>query len=115
MKRNAAQSNDGITSTGSSTKAHGAQTIGVRDSRNRRVPGLYVRNGRYYAQLWVKRRAPDCSWHFPSPQRGPRDAPARTFQQSLLLTRKAARLAWVGFHDLRHSLPHSASWRGWTI
>jgi integrase len=25
------------------------------DSRNRRVPGLYVRNGRYYAQLWVDR------------------------------------------------------------
>lgn len=34
-------------------KAHGAQFIGVRDSRNRRVPGLCVRNGRYYAQLWV--------------------------------------------------------------
>ena len=55
MNRNAKQSNDGITSTGSSTKAHGAQFIGVRDSRNRRVPGLYVRNGRYYAQLWVSR------------------------------------------------------------
>lgn len=23
------------------------------DSRNRRVPALYIRNGRYYAQLWV--------------------------------------------------------------
>ena len=55
MKPNASQSNDGITSTGPSIKAHGAQFIGVRDSRNRRVPGLYVRNGRYYAQLWVSR------------------------------------------------------------
>jgi integrase len=27
----------------------------ARDSRNRRVSGLYVRNGRYYAQLWVDR------------------------------------------------------------
>ena len=26
-----------------------------RDSRNRRVPGLYRRNGRFYAQLWVDR------------------------------------------------------------
>lgn len=34
---------------------HGAQFIGVRDSRNRRVPGLYQSNGCYYAQLWVTR------------------------------------------------------------
>lgn len=34
---------------------HGPQFIGVRDSRNRRVPGLYVRNGLYYGQLWVDR------------------------------------------------------------
>src|SRR4051812_27023239 len=25
----------------------------AKDSRNRRVPGLYVRNGRYYALLWA--------------------------------------------------------------
>ena len=55
MKRSETQSNGKITGTGSSTGAHGAQFIGVRDSRNRRVPGLYVRNGRYYAQLWVSR------------------------------------------------------------
>ena len=34
---------------------HFAQFIPVRDSRNRRVRGLYQRNGRYYAQLWVDR------------------------------------------------------------
>src|SRR5712691_4200780 len=34
---------------------HSAQFIPVRDSRNRRVRGLYQRNGRYYAQLWVDR------------------------------------------------------------
>src|SRR5260370_38399434 len=33
--------------------SHRSQFIAVRDSRNRRVPGLYVRNNRYYAQLWV--------------------------------------------------------------
>jgi len=55
MKRRASQSNGVTTSTGSNTKGHGAQFIGVYDSRNRRVSGLYTRNGRYYVQLWVTR------------------------------------------------------------
>src|SRR5690348_10165987 len=37
------------------SERHVAQFIAVRDSRNRRVKGLYQRNGRYYAQLWVDR------------------------------------------------------------
>ena len=48
------------------------------------------------------RMAPDCSWLFPSPQRGPRDEHARSFRESLKIARKAAGLEWVGFHDLRH-------------
>jgi integrase len=32
---------------------HRSQFIPAKDSRNRRVPGLYVRNGRYYALLWA--------------------------------------------------------------
>src|SRR5215813_10469690 len=32
---------------------HRSQFMAVRDSRNRRVPGLYVRNDRFYAQLWI--------------------------------------------------------------
>lgn len=32
---------------------HAAQFTPARDSRNRRVPGLYIRNGRYYCQLWT--------------------------------------------------------------
>jgi integrase len=47
-------------------------------------------------------RAPDCSWLFPSPQRGPRDEHAKSFRESLKIARKAAGLEWVGFHDLRH-------------
>ena len=35
-----------------STPNHRPQFIAARDSRNRRIPGLYVRNSRYYAQLW---------------------------------------------------------------
>jgi integrase len=49
-----------------------------------------------------RRRAPDCSWLFPSPQRGPRDQYAASFRESLNIARKAAGVEWVGFHDLRH-------------
>jgi integrase len=37
------------------TNNHTRQFIPARDSRNRRVPGLYIRNGRFYCQLWVDR------------------------------------------------------------
>ncbi|HNQ90943.1 MAG TPA: tyrosine-type recombinase/integrase [Verrucomicrobiota bacterium] len=36
------------------------------------------------------RRAPDSQWLFPSPQRGERDERAKTFRESLLLTRAAS-------------------------
>lgn len=49
-----------------------------------------------------QRRAPDSSWLFPSPLRGPRDEHARSFRESLKIARKAAGLEWVGFDDLRH-------------
>jgi hypothetical protein len=53
----------------------------VRDSRNRRVRGLYQRNGRYYAQLWV-----DCGYGKKSPRRfplfTPDNSPARTLQEA---------------------------------
>lgn len=41
------------TSRSSSRANHRAQFTPARDSRNRRVRGLYVRNGRYYCQLWT--------------------------------------------------------------
>lgn len=49
-----------------------------------------------------KRRAPDCRWLFPSPQRGEKDIPARSFRESLHLTRTAAKMPKFGFHDCRH-------------
>jgi integrase len=49
-----------------------------------------------------KRRAPDSSWLFPSPRRGPRDEHAKSFRESLKMARKAAGIEWLGFHDLRH-------------
>ena len=39
--------------TNQRTGNHVAQFTPARDSRNRRVPGLYIRNGRYYCQLWM--------------------------------------------------------------
>jgi integrase len=48
------------------------------------------------------RRAPDCSWLFPSPRRGTQDEHARSFRESLKIARAAAGLNRVGFHDLRH-------------
>jgi integrase len=35
------------------TNNHGAQFMPAVDSRNRRMPGLCIRNGRFYAQLWI--------------------------------------------------------------
>jgi integrase len=60
-----------------------------------------------HLQEMVKRRAPDSDWLFPSPQRGDRDIPAKTFRESLKLVRahaakKHPHLASKAFHDLRH-------------
>ena len=48
------------------------------------------------------RRVPDSQWLFPSPQRGERDASARTFKESLNLARDVAGMKHFGFHDCRH-------------
>ena len=49
----------------------------------------------------LKGRAPS-DWLFPSPQRGNKDIPAKTFKQSLGLARTKAALPKFGFHDCRH-------------
>jgi integrase len=74
---------------------------GVSKNRESREVEFNDRLGELLRDMHA-RRAPDCSWLFPSPQRGRRDEHARTFRESLLLTRRAAKLEWVGFHDLRH-------------
>ena len=48
-----------------------------------------------------QRRAPDCQYLFPSPQRGTRDIPAKSFIDSLKLTRDATG-SKINFHDCRH-------------
>ena len=48
------------------------------------------------------RRAPDSQWLFPSPQRGEKDIPAKTFKESLLMVRGQAKMPNFTFHDCRH-------------
>jgi len=48
------------------------------------------------------RKALDSEWLFPSPQRGERDAHAKTFRETLKLARAEVGLLRVGFHDTRH-------------
>ena len=65
------------------TAVHNSKFIPAHDSRNRRVPGLYVRNDRFYAQLWV-----DTGNGKKSPRRLPLldadNLPARTLQAAKL-------------------------------
>ena len=69
------------TNTASSTTNHAAQFITVRDSRNRRVPGLQTRNGRYYTQLWVDRGdGKKTARRFPLLKEG--NVPVRTLQEA---------------------------------
>ncbi|HWQ90698.1 MAG TPA: site-specific integrase [Clostridia bacterium] len=48
------------------------------------------------------RRAPDSQWLFPSPQRGDKDIPAKSFRESLEMARTKAGVPGFGFHDCRH-------------
>jgi integrase len=51
----------------------------------------------------MKTRSHEASkWLFPSPQRGEKDIPAKTFRGSLELVREHAKLPNFGFHDCRH-------------
>src|ERR1044071_72357 len=83
----------GPVSASVSLAAHRSQFIPAKDSRNRRVPGLYVRNGRYYALLWADtgngKKAPRRMPLFDSDQQ-----PARTLtaaKQALEIKRQQRR------------------------
>ncbi len=84
--------------------ANGQVTIGaLGDTKNRR--GRVVDTSAQLKALLegMKARQVGVSeWIFPSPQRGEKDIPARSFRETLKLVRKAAGLPKFGFHDLRH-------------
>jgi integrase len=48
------------------------------------------------------RRVPGSQWLFPSPQRGEKDIPSKTFRESLKLACAQAGMPRIGFHDARH-------------
>jgi integrase len=81
-------------------------TIGSDGNSKNREPRRVDFNPELAAHLraMLSRRAPDCRFLFPSPQRGSADLPALTLRESLLLTRALLppALQSFGFHDCRH-------------
>jgi integrase len=82
----------------------GQLTIGAAGDTKNRTPRIVDFNARLKLHLLEmrRRRAPDCDWLFPSPQRGRRDVPVKTFRESLELVRQKAGMPEFQFHDCRH-------------
>jgi integrase len=76
---------------------------GIEDLKNRDARVVDF-NPKLKAHLVdMKARSHDVSkWLFPSPQRGDKDVPSKTFRESLELVRERANLLDFGFHDCRH-------------
>lgn len=81
----------------------GTLTIGADgDTKNRRSRVVEFNPSLAAHLVEMKaRRAPDSVYLFPSPRRGSKDRPAKSFRESLRLTRAAAGLPDFGFHDCR--------------
>src|SRR5206468_1318225 len=64
-------------------------TIGAdADTKNREARHIdFNKELETHLKAMAGRRVPDSDWLFPSPQRGSRDERAKTFRESLLLTR----------------------------
>ncbi len=74
---------------------HKLLTIGAEgDTKNREARRVdFNAELETHLKAMQTRRAPDSQWLFPSPQRGERDEHAKTFRESLLLTRAAS--GWI--------------------
>jgi integrase len=60
-------------------------------------------NGKLKSHLLdMQKRKANSEWLFPSPQRGDKDIPAKSFRESLDMVRTKAGMPNFGFHDLRH-------------
>jgi integrase len=79
-------------------------TIGAEGDTKNRSARVVDFNPKLKAHLldMKTRQAPDSQWLFPSPQRGERDVPAKTFRESLSLARTQAKMPNFTFHDCRH-------------
>lgn len=82
----------------------GQLTIGATGDTKNRSARVVDFNPKLRAHLvdMASRFAPDSEWLFPSPQRGSKDAPAKTFRESLSLVRKRVNMPNFNFHDCRH-------------
>lgn len=76
-------------------------TDGLSKNRERRFVDFNPDLERHLRDMY-SRRAPDTEWMFPSPQRGEKDIPAKSFTESHKLAREEAELPHIGFHDCRH-------------
>jgi integrase len=76
---------------------------GIEDLKNRDARVVDF-NPKLKAHLIeMKTRSHEVSkWLFPSPQRGEKDVPAKTFRESLELVREQAKMPTFNFHDCRH-------------
>jgi integrase len=74
---------------------------GLNKGREIRVVDLNQKLKEHLQEM-SKHRAPDSEFLFPSPQRGEKDAHAKTFMESLRLAREKSGLANFNFHDCRH-------------
>jgi integrase len=83
---------------------HDQLTIGADGLAKNRTARVVDFNPELKELLTVmhKRRQQDSVWMFPSPQRGKKDVPVKSFRETLILARDAAQMPKFGFHDLRH-------------
>jgi integrase len=76
---------------------------GIEDLKNREQRTVDFNPKLKAHLLEMKARNRDTSqWLFPSPQRGDKDIPVKTFRESLNLAKEKAKLPRLGFHDCRH-------------
>lgn len=76
---------------------------GIEDLKNRDARVVDFNPKLKTHLMEMKARSHNASkWLFPSPQRGDKDIPAKTFRESLELVRERAKLLAFGFHDCRH-------------
>lgn len=82
----------------------GQLTIGADGDTKNRSARVVDFNPKLKAHLldMKARKAPDSQWLFPSPQRGEKNIPAKTFRESLTLARTKAKMPNFNFHDCRH-------------
>jgi integrase len=76
-------------------------TDGLAKNRERRFVDFNPDLQSHLSDMY-SRRAPESDWIFPSPQRGDKDIPAKSFTESHKLARDEAKLPHIGFHDCRH-------------